>query len=119
MGVPATEVAALTDDVPAIKIVAPAEGGGETADGADPQAPQGQGEKVCPDLCQMPTPLLHCYLTPLLTISQSRNLALRIDAGLANAQSWSSASPALSPNTPTWQPTGTSKLSSSSPPASK
>lgn len=50
MGVPATEVAALTDDVPAIKIVAPAEGGGETADGADPQAPQGQGEKVCPDL---------------------------------------------------------------------
>ena len=74
-------------------------------------------ENVCPDLCQIPTPLLHCYLTSLLTISQSRNLALRIDAGLTNAQSRSSASPALSPNTPAWQPTGTCKLSSPSPPA--
>ncbi|KAI4673316.1 uncharacterized protein J4E88_008929 [Alternaria novae-zelandiae] len=43
VGVPATEVAALAGGVPAIKIAAPAEGGSGTADGAEPQAPRGQG----------------------------------------------------------------------------
>ncbi|KAI4920568.1 hypothetical protein J4E85_009335 [Alternaria conjuncta] len=43
VGVPAIEVAAIAGGVPAIKIAAPAEGEGGTADGAGPQAPQGQG----------------------------------------------------------------------------